>query len=101
MVNDGILEGIYKLTEDNTFDDVKTFSSFLYCIFFNGKYNHYEIILPKSKQPGQLNGSSKTHKFNCIEDITLKNRLKFRLIIAQSGIYTYNISQVTPHYLKP
>ena len=34
MVNDGILEGIYKVTEDNTFDDVKTFSSFLYCIFF-------------------------------------------------------------------
>lgn len=100
MVNDGILEGIYKVTEDNTFDDVKTFSSFLYCIFFYGKYNHYEIILPKSNQPGQLNGSSKTHKFSCIEDITLKN-LKFRLIIAQSGIYTYSISQVTAHCLKP
>ena len=100
MVNDGILEGIYKVTEDNTFDDVKTFSSFLYCIFFYGKYNHYEIILPKSNQPGQLNGSSNTHKFSCIEDITLKN-LKFRLIIAQSGIYTYSISQVTAHCLKP
>ena len=53
-----------------------------------------------SNQPGQLYGTSKTHKFSSIEDITLEN-LKFRPIIAQSGTYTYNAAQVIADYLKP
>ena len=35
-----------------------------------------------------------------IEDITVKNP-KFRLIIAQSHIYTYNAAKVIADYLKP
>ena len=88
MINDGIRDGIYKVTADNTLDDLKTFKSFLYCNFY-GKYKHYEKALPKSNQPGQLYGTAKTHKFSIIEDITSEN-LKFRPIIAQSGTYTYN-----------
>ena len=46
-------------------------------------YKHYEIMLPKSNQPGKIYGTAKTHKFNSIEDITLEN-LKFHPIVAQS-----------------
>ena len=99
MINDRIRDGIYNVAVDNTLDDLKTFKSFLYSSFY-GKYEHYEKMLPKSNQPGQLYSSAKTHKFNSIEDITLEN-LKFHPIIAQSGTYTYNTVQVIAEYLKP
>ena len=69
MINDGIRDGIYKVTADNILDDLKTFKSFLYRNFY-GKYEHYEKMLPKLNQPGQLYGAAKTHKFSSIEDIT-------------------------------
>ena len=72
MIHDGIRDGIYKVTADNTLDDLKTFKSFLYRNFY-GKYEHYEKMLPKSNQPGQLYGTAKTHKFSSIQDITLEN----------------------------
>ena len=97
MINDRIR--IYKVTVDNTLDDLKTFESFLYHNFYR-KYEHYEKMLPKSHQPEHLYGTDKTHKYNSIENITLKNP-KFRLIIAQSHIYTYNAAKVIVDYLKP
>ena len=99
IINDAISDGVYKVTADNTLDDLKTCTSFLYRKFY-GKYEHYEKILLISNQPGQLYGTAKTHKFSSIEDITLEN-LKFRPIIAQSGTYTYNAAQVIADYLKP
>ena len=63
-------------------------------------YEHYAKRLPKSNQPGQLYGDTKTHKFNKIDDIILCN-LKFGPIIAQSGTYTYNTAQAVTEYLKP
>ena len=51
MMNDGIGDGIYKVTVDNTLDELKTFKSFLYHNFY-GKYIHYEKMLPKSNLPG-------------------------------------------------
>ena len=98
LVNDWIRDGIYKVTADNTLDDLKTFKSFLYRNFY-GKYEHYEKMLPKSNQPGQLYGTAKTPKFSSIEDITLEN-LKLRPILAQSGTYTYNGAQLIADYLK-
>ena len=62
-----------------------------------GKYEHYEEMLPKSNQPGQLYGTAETHKFTNVHEITIDN-LKFRPIIAQTGSYTYNILQEI--YLK-
>ena len=50
MINDRIRDGVYKVTEDNTLDDLKTFKSFLYRNFY-GKYEHYKKMLPKSNQP--------------------------------------------------
>ena len=99
MINDGIRDGIYKVTVHYTLDDLKNFKSFLYRNFY-GKYEHYEKMLPKSNQPGQHYGTAKTHKFNSIEDIILEN-LKCRPIIAQSGTYTCNAAQVIADYLKP
>ena len=99
MINDGIRGGIYKVIVDNTLDDLKNLKSFLYRNFY-GKYEHYEKMLPKCNQPGQLYGTAKIHKFNSIEDLSLEN-LKFRPIIAQSGTYTYNAAQVIADYLKP
>ena len=57
-------------------------------------------MLPKSNQPGQLYGTTKTHKFSNIDEITIDN-LKFRPIIAQTGTYTNNAAQVIDEYLKP
>ena len=99
MINDGIHGGIYKVTVDNTLDDLETFKSFLYCNFY-GKYEHYEKMLPKSNQPGQLYGTAKTHKFNGIEDISLEN-LKFCLIIRAVRYLYFNAAQVIADYLKP
>ena len=98
MINDGIHDGIYKVTVDNALDYLKAFKSFLYRNFY-GKYEHYEKMLPKSSQPGQLYGTAETHKFSSIDDITLEN-LKFRPIIVQSGTYTYNVAQVIADYLE-
>ena len=51
MINDGIGDGIYKVTVDNTLNELKTFKSFLYHNFY-GKYKHYEKMLRKSNLPG-------------------------------------------------
>ena len=44
MINDGIHDGIYKVTVDNALDYLKAFKSFLYRNFY-GKYEHYEKML--------------------------------------------------------
>lgn len=63
------------------------------------KYKHYEKMLPKSNQPGQLCDTGKTHKLNKIEYLTLCT-LKFHFIIAQFGRHV-NASHVMAEYLKP
>lgn len=97
MINDGIQNGNYKGTEDKTLDSLKVFMSLLYQNF--KKYEHYEKMLPKSNQPGQLCDTGKTHKLNKIEYLTLCT-LKFHFIIAQIGRHV-NASHVMAEYLKP
>ena len=53
-----------------------------------------------SNQPGKLYATSKTHKFNWLDEITVEN-LKFGPIISQVGTYTYNAAEVVANYLKP
>ena len=48
MINDRIRDGTYKVTVDNTLDDLKTFKSFLYRNFYR-KFKHYEKMLHKIK----------------------------------------------------
>ena len=46
-----------------------------------------------SHEPGKLNATAKTHKFNSLDDITVDN-LKFRPIIPQIETYTYSASNI-------
>ena len=55
MINDKICDGVYKVTVDNTLNDLKAFKSFL-CQNFYGNYEHYEKIVQNSNKPGQLYG---------------------------------------------
>ena len=98
MVDKGIENAVYIVTEAKTLEDLKLFRSFLYRNF--KKYKHYEKMLPTSNQPGQLYGTTKTHKFHNIAAITVDNP-KSLPIKAQSGTYTYNATQVFANYLKP
>ena len=56
MVDDGIKNGIYNVAEDNTLKDLKRSKSFLYRHF--RKCEHFEEMLPKSNQQGQLYGTA-------------------------------------------
>ena len=97
MTDKGIQEGVYVKTEDNTLQDVKQFQDFLYRNF--SKYEKYNDMLPSSNQPAQLYGTTKTHKFDDINEITV-DLLKFRPIIAQTGTYMYKTVQVISEYLN-
>ena len=56
-------------------------------------------MFPSLNQPAQLYRRAKTHKFDDINEITVDS-LKFRPIIAQTGIYIYKTAQVISEYLK-
>ena len=98
MIEEGIQNGTYTRTDDNTLTDLKHFQEFLYRHF--NKHKDYTKMWPSSNQPAQLYGTAKTHKFDSVGDITLQS-LKFRPIIAQTGTYTYGAAQVIGEYLKP
>ena len=68
MVEDGIKNGIYNVAKDHTLKDLKLFKRFLYRN--SRKYEHYQEMLRKSNQPGQLYATSKTYKFTNIDEIT-------------------------------
>ena len=78
----------------------ETFSFIKHFKHFHFIFGHYEEILPRSNQPGQLYGTTKTRKFTNTDEITIDN-LKFRPLIAQTGTYTYNAVQVIAKHLKP
>lgn len=52
MVDDGFKNGIYKVLKDDTLKDLKLLKKCLYRHF--RKYEHYEKMLPKSNELGQL-----------------------------------------------
>ena len=98
MIDDGIIKGTYVETTDNTLKELSRFQDFLYRNFHN--YERYKDMKPDSNQPARLYGTAKTHKFETLEDITVAN-LKFRTIIDQTGMLTYNVSKVISNYLRP
>ena len=83
--------GKYNETVDNTHKDLKCFQEFLYRNLY--KYEQYKYMRPKSNQPVRSFATTKTHKFDSVNDITL-NQLKLRPIIDQRGTYIYNASKV-------
>ena len=66
-----------------------TFQDFLYRHFYRTKY--YDGMHPVSNQPARFLAPAKTHKFDTIEDINVKD-LKLRPIIDQSGTSIYDVS---------
>ena len=99
MIDEGIKNGIYNPTEDNTLNDLRNFQGFLRRNF-KDKFTRYEDMRPVSNQPGRIYATAKTHKFNSLDEINIDN-LKFRPIISQIGTYTYNAAKVIAEYLKP
>ena len=98
MIDDGISQGKYVETVDNTHQDLKHFQNFLYRHFYKTEY--YDKMRPISNQPARFFATAKTHKFNKIEDINIQD-FKLRPIIDQTGTYIYNASKVIANYLKP
>ena len=69
MIDDGISEGKYFETVDNTHPDFKHFQNFLYIYFYKTEY--YDKMRPISNKPARFFATAKTHKFNKIEDINI------------------------------
>ena len=100
MISEGISKGKYVETVDSTRKDLKHFQDFLYRYFYKTKY--YDGMRPVSNQPARFFATAKTHKFDTIEDINVKD-LKLRPIIGQTGtyIYIYDASEVVAQFSKP
>ena len=98
MIDEGITSETYARTTDTTLNNLKKFQVFLrrHCI---GKFDHYKDMTPVSNQPFSLYATAKTHKFSLLDEIRIE-KLKFRPIILQGGISTYNAAKVAPDYLK-
>ena len=54
---------------------------------------------PKSNQLTRLYSTAKTHKFNNLHEVTVE-KLKFILIVYQTGSATYDAAKVIGEYLK-
>ena len=98
MISEGISNGKYVETVDNTQKDLKHFKGFLYRHFYKTKC--YDSMRPVSNQPARSIATAKTHKFDTTEDINVKD-LKLRPIIDQTGTYIYDASKVVAQFLKP
>ena len=102
MINDGITDGKYRRTSDNTTQDLQSFQSFLYRNFKNCKNENfdYDKVRPTSNKPAVLFATAKTHKFAEFKDITTEN-LKLRPIISTCGTYYYQSAKSLAKYLAP
>ena len=98
MILEGIKDKKYTNTEDTILKDLKNFQSFLYRNFKD--HEKYKDMYPTSHQASRFFSTAKTHKFENINDINLKD-LKLRPIIDQAGSCFYNASQVLSKYLQP
>ena len=54
---------------------------------------------PKSNQLARLYATAKTNKFNNLDEVTVE-KLKFILIVDQTGTATYGAAKVIGEYLK-
>ena len=98
MILEGIAEKKYSHAEDTILKDLKNFQSFLYRNFRN--HEKYKEMYPTSHQAARFFSTAKTHKFENIDKINLKE-LKLRPIIDQTGSCYYTASQVLSKYLQP
>ena len=90
MISEGISKGKYVENVDSTHKDLKHFQEFLCRHFYKTKY--YDCMRPVSNQLARFFSTTKTHKFDTIEDINVKD-LKLRPIIDQTGTFIYMMRQ--------
>ena len=95
MIEEGIANGKYMVTEDNTLKDLKSFQDFLTRNFKSSL--PLNKIKPTSNQPAFLYGTAKTHKFQNPEQIT-KDNLKLRPIVSTYTCYTVDDDEVLVSY---
>ena len=98
LINEGIAQGKYTSTTDNTLKELSSFQTFLRNHF--KKHEKYDEMRPTTNQPGRLFATAKTHKFSSLEEIDLE-QLKLRPIIDQTGSCYYKAGKVIAEYLKP
>ena len=98
MIEDGVTEGKYIETSDNTLCDLKRFQNFIFRHLY--KHKGCKAMLPRFNQSGRFLVTAKTHKFESTEGISLES-LELHPIIAQTGTYIYNASKVVAKYLSP
>ena len=98
MIDDGIMKDTYVESTNNALKELSWLQGFLYRNFHN--YERYKDMQPHCQQPACLYGTTKTHKFETLENITTTN-LKFWSIIDQTGTFTYNAAKVISDYLRP
>ena len=98
MIQEGIANGKYIETEDNTIKDLRTFQNFLTRNFKSTL--PLEKIKPTTNQPSFLYGTAKTHKFNNPGKITKEN-LKLRPIVSTCGTFYSETAKYLASYLLP
>ena len=96
MIEEGITNGKYVVTEDNTLKDLKSFQDFLTRNFKSSL--PLNKVKPTSNQPAFLYGTAKTHKFQNSEQIT-KDNLKLRPIVSTCGTFYYETAKFLASYL--
>ena len=98
MIEEGITNGKYMVTDDNTLKDLKSFEDFLTRNFKSSL--SLNKVKPTSNQPAFLYGTAKTHKFQNYEQIT-KDNLKLRPIVSTCGTFYYETAKFLASYLLP
>ena len=88
----------YIRTTENIVCDLKRFQDFLYRNFHEHK--GYEVMPPRSNHPGCFFTTSKTQKFELIEDVSL-DYLKLRPINEQTRTDIFKAFKAVAKYLNP
>ena len=95
IIDEGITQGQYVETTDNTFSDLKRFQDFLY------RYSYERDIYASNSCPtGQFFATAKTHKFQPISEVNL-DQLKRYPIIDQTGFTFTKYQRFIARYLIP
>ena len=102
MIEDGVSDGKYQPTSDNTLQDLKSFQDFLYRNIrpLKSEVLPYDKIRPTSSQPGYLYATAKTHKVSNHKDITA-DKIKLRPIVSACGTSYYETAKSLASYLSP
>ena len=98
MINEGMEQGKYEETEDNTLEELESFQSFLYRHLKDSPF--YKQMLLTSHRPARFFASAKTHKFDNLSDIN-KTNIKLRPITDHTGTCYCKTRKVISKYLKP